>query len=58
MRYRVSWTRNISKVTGFLTTMPLPPYLRVGMYKAFGSVYGVKFDEAKVENPNDFSTFN
>ena len=38
--------------------MPLPPYLRVGIYRAFGSVYGVNFDEILVENLNSFRTFN
>mmetsp|Transcript_37568 Transcript_37568/g.49436 ORF Transcript_37568/g.49436 Transcript_37568/m.49436 type:complete len:211 (-) Transcript_37568:613-1245(-) len=38
--------------------MPLPPYLRVAIYKAFGTLYGVNFDEMRTENLNDFRTFN
>ena len=45
-------------MTGYLTSMPLPPYLRTLFYRGFGSVYGVKFDEILVENLNDFRTFN
>lgn len=37
--------------------MPLPPYLRTLMYKAFGNMYGVNFDEIKVPM-NSFRTFN
>ena len=38
--------------------MPLPPYLRVFFYKAYGSVYGVNYDDILVENLNSFRTFN
>lgn len=58
MRYRVSVSRRVSRLTGYLTTMPLPPGLRALMYKAFGSVYGVKFDEIQVESLNSFRSFN
>ena len=57
-RYRVSLSRRVSRFTGYVTSMPLPPGLRMGLYRAFGSVYGVKFDEMLVENLNDFRTFN
>lgn len=36
---------------------PLPPYLRVWMYKAFGKFYGVNFDEIK-DPLNSFRNFN
>jgi phosphatidylserine decarboxylase len=39
-------------------SMPLPPHLRVLIFKAFGMVYGVNFDEIKVDNLNKFRTFN
>lgn len=58
MRYRVSLTRRVSRFTGYLTSMPLPPGLRVLLYKAFGGIYGVKFDEIQVESLNSFSSFN
>ena len=57
-KYRMSATRRISRMTGYLTSMPLPPYLRVGIYKAFGGVYGVNYDDILVENLNSFRTFN
>jgi len=38
--------------------MPLPPYLRVGIYKAFGTLYGVNYAEAVQEDLNKFRTFN
>ena len=57
-RYRFAVTRRVSRITGSLCSMPLPPYLRVFMYKAFGSVYGVNFDEIQVEDLNSFRTFN
>jgi phosphatidylserine decarboxylase len=36
---------------------PLPPKIRVWMYKAFGYFYGVNFEEIK-EDLNSFRTFN
>ena len=51
-KYRTSATRRISRMTGYLTSMPLPPYLRVGIYKAFGAVYGVNYDDILVEDLN------
>ena len=57
-KYRMSATRRISRITGYLTSMPLPPYLRVGIYKAFGGVYGVNYDDILVEDLNSFRTFN
>ena len=57
-KYHFSVSRRISRITGYLTSMPLPPILRVGLYKAFGSVYGVNYDEILVEDLNSFRTFN
>ena len=45
-------------MVGYLSCTTLPPVLRMYLYKAFGSIYGVKFDEAKVEDLNSFRTFN
>ena len=56
--YRVSLTRRVSQFTGFITTVPLPPGLRALIYRGFGSIYNVNFDEMRVENLNDFRTFN
>ena len=58
MKYQVSVTRRVSQFTGFLATMPLPPYLRVYLYKAFGGVYGINFDEIKMKDLNEFRTWN
>lgn len=57
-RHRLSVTRRVSRITGYLTSMTLPPKLRVGIYKAFGSAYGVNFDEIAVDDLNSFKTFN
>ena len=54
----MSLSRRISQLTGFLATMPLPPYLRVFLFKAFGRAYGVNFDEVKVKDLNAFGTWN
>ena len=48
----------MSQVTGFLTTMPLPPYFRGLFYRAVGSFYGMNFDEIKVKDLNQFRTWN
>ena len=48
MRFRVSSTRIISRMTGRLTNIPLPPYFRSGLYTAFGKLYGVNFDDILV----------
>lgn len=37
---------------------PLPPYLRGWMYRAFGWVYGVNFEEILADDINSFRTFN
>ena len=58
MKYRVSWTRRISRFTGYATSFPLPPGLRVLAYKAFGGIYGVNYSEMKVEELNAFRNFN
>ena len=58
MKYRVSVTRRVSRITGYMTSMPLPPGLRVLIYKAFGSVYGINYAEINVESLNSFRTFN
>jgi hypothetical protein len=56
-KLRFAPTRFISRMTGRLCNTPLPPYLRVYMYKAFGFMYGVNFDE--IDKPlNSFRTFN
>ena len=52
LRFKVSLTRRVSQFTGLMATMPLPPYLRVYLYKAFGGIYGVNFDEIKIEDIN------
>eukprot|EP00347_Sterkiella_histriomuscorum_P005657 403355758 len=57
-QYRFAMTRKMSQFTGFVMNMPLPPYLRVYIFKGFGALYGVNFDEIKVEDINQFRTFN
>lgn len=54
----LSLSRMVSKLTGIFCETPLPPYFRAALYKAFGTVYKVKFHEASIENLNDFRTFN
>lgn len=56
-KLRFAPTRFVSRMTGRLCNTPLPPYLRVYLYKAFGYMYGVNFDE--IDKPlNSFRTFN
>ena len=57
-RLTFSMTRRVSRMTGCLTSMPLPPYLRGLLYRAFGSLYGVNFAEILVDDLNSFRTFN
>ena len=45
LKFKVSATRRISRYTGYLCGMPLPPYLRQYIYLAYGKFYGVNFDE-------------
>jgi phosphatidylserine decarboxylase len=54
----LSFSRFVSKLTGLFCDSNLPPYFRAALYKAFGTMYKVKFHEAVVENLNDFPTFN
>lgn len=57
-QYKVSLSRRLSRMTGRAASMPLPPHLRVYIYKAFGLIYGVNFDDIKVDDLNKFRTFN
>ena len=57
-KLQLAASRSISRVTGYLCNMPLPPYVRVGIYTAFGKTYGVNFDEMKQKDLNKFRTFN
>lgn len=57
-KYKFSATRRASQFTGFMTNCPLPPIVRKYMYLGFGKLYGVNFDEIKVEDINTFRTFN
>lgn len=43
-----SISRFVSKLTGLFCDSPLPPYFRAALYKAFGMMYKVKFEEARV----------
>ena len=58
-RFKVSLTRRYSQFVGVCTNLWLPPYLRrylyLGCAKAWG---GIDFDELKIQDPNDFATFN
>ena len=51
-------SRRMSQFTGLVMNCPLPPYLRQYMYKGFGLLYGVNFEEIKVDDLNKFRTFN
>lgn len=42
---------------GYASKIPLPPYIRSGMFRMFCSSYGVNMDEIK-EDLNDFRNFN
>lgn len=53
-----SVSRRLSRMTGRLMNLPLPPYFRALLYRAFGWAYGVKFDEIKEGDVNNFKTFN
>ena len=53
-----SVSRTVSKLTGIFCNTTLPPYFRAALYKAFGTMYNVKFHEARVANLNDFTSFN
>lgn len=57
-KYMMALTRKISRTTGRLCNMPLPPYLRKYVYLGFGKLYGVDFSDILVEDLNEFRTFN
>jgi len=44
----LSFSRTVSKLTGIFCDSTLPPYFRAALYKAFGTMYKVKFHEAVV----------
>ena len=58
LKFRVALTRKMSRFTGFMCNMPLPPHLRQYVYLGFGKAYGVNFDDILVQDLNQFRTFN
>ena len=58
LKYRVSLSRIMSRYTGHLCNMPLPPYLRKWVFLAFSKVYGVNLQDIKETDLNNFRTFN
>lgn len=57
-RYKVSFSRHISRMTGHLCNLTIPSPMRSPIYKAFGKVYGVNFDDILVEDLQEFRNFN
>lgn len=58
LKLKVAMSRRISRATGYMCSMPLPPYLRKYIYLGFGKLYGVNFDDIQVSDLNSFQTFN
>ena len=59
MKYHYAMSRIVSRMTGRLCNMPLPPYLRGFLYQGFGALYGVRYDELpEGTDLNQFRTFN
>ena len=56
-KYRYAATKKLSQTTGMIMNMPLPPYMRIYLFKAYGMFYGVNFKEIK-NDLNSFRTFN
>ncbi len=45
-------------MTGRVSNIPLPSFMRSPLYRAFGKAYGVNFDEIKEGNLANFRCFN
>ena len=59
LKFTLSASRLMSRFTGYLCSMTLPPYVRAYMYQAFGYVYGVDFNELpEGTDINEFKCFN
>ena len=56
-KLRLDFSRRLSRCVGYASKIPLPPYIRSGMFRMFCSSYGVNLDEIK-EDLNDFRNFN
>ena len=52
LKLRVALTRRMSRFTGYMCNMPLPPFFRKYVYLGFGKLYGVNFDDMAVSDLN------
>lgn len=57
-KYIHSMSRRISRMTGRMMKMHIPYHMRSPIYRLFGKVNGVNFDEMKAQALTQFSTFN
>jgi phosphatidylserine decarboxylase len=58
MMYSVALTRKISRFTGFMCNMTLPPFMRSSIYSTYGYIYGVNYDDILEPDISNFRNFN
>ena len=59
MKYQVAPSRQISRMTGRICNLPLPPYLRAYMYRGYSALLGVDLSELPSgRDLNDYRCFN
>lgn len=54
----MSFSRNISRLTGYMCNSRIPLCLRPIIYGGFGKMYGINFSEMKIQSLYKFETFN
>ena len=57
-KYALALSRKISRMSGRLGNMPLPPYLRQYFFLGFGKMIGVNLEEMLEKDLDKFRTFN
>lgn len=57
IKYTVSITRIVSRMTGYMCAMWLPKPMRYLMYGSFARVYGINMKEVEVEDFGHYETF-
>lgn len=59
MKYHFAPSRLVSRLTGRICNLPLPPHLRAYLYRGYSSLLGVNLDELpKDRDLNDYRCFN
>jgi len=57
IKYMVSLSRVVSRMTGYMCSLELPVWMRYVMYGSFANAYGINMKEVEVEDFGHYKTF-